>query len=78
MSPVRYELGFYIPEDDTLHSHRRANLKSDTIREFENVVLRIMFETNSRNATEEWTQSYNGISTTGNPKYVPSVQSVWR
>jgi hypothetical protein len=28
MSPVRYELGFYISEDDILHSHRRENLKS--------------------------------------------------
>jgi hypothetical protein len=27
VSPVRYELGFYIP-DDILHSHRRENLKS--------------------------------------------------
>jgi hypothetical protein len=27
VSPVKYELGFYIPEDDTLHSHRRGNLK---------------------------------------------------
>jgi hypothetical protein len=26
--PVKYELGFYIPEDDILHSHRRENLKS--------------------------------------------------
>jgi hypothetical protein len=25
---VRYELGFYIPEDGFLHSHRRENLKS--------------------------------------------------
>jgi hypothetical protein len=25
--PVRFELGFYIPEDDVLHSHRRENLK---------------------------------------------------
>jgi hypothetical protein len=25
---VRYELGFYIPEEDILHSHRRENLKS--------------------------------------------------
>jgi hypothetical protein len=22
VSPVKYELGFYIPEDDILHSHR--------------------------------------------------------
>jgi hypothetical protein len=28
VSSVRYELGFYIPEDDSLHSHRRENLKS--------------------------------------------------
>jgi hypothetical protein len=25
---ARYELGFYIPEDGILHSHRRENLKS--------------------------------------------------
>jgi hypothetical protein len=25
--PVRYELGFYIPEDDILHGDRRGNLK---------------------------------------------------
>jgi hypothetical protein len=25
---VKYKLGFYIPEDDILHSHRRENLKS--------------------------------------------------
>jgi hypothetical protein len=29
VSPVRYELGFYIPEEDGIfHSHRRENLKS--------------------------------------------------
>jgi hypothetical protein len=27
MSPVKYELGFYIPEDDILHSNRRENLE---------------------------------------------------
>jgi hypothetical protein len=26
VSPVRYELGFYIPEDDILRSHRREKL----------------------------------------------------
>jgi hypothetical protein len=30
MFPVKYELGFYILEDDILHSHRRENLKSYT------------------------------------------------
>jgi hypothetical protein len=28
MFPMRYELGFYIPEDVIPHSHRRKNLKS--------------------------------------------------
>jgi hypothetical protein len=28
VSPVKYEQGFYIPEDGILHSHRRENLKS--------------------------------------------------
>jgi hypothetical protein len=28
VSPVKYELGFYIPEDDILHSHRREHSKS--------------------------------------------------
>jgi hypothetical protein len=28
MSPVKYELGLYIPQDGILHSHRRENLKS--------------------------------------------------
>jgi hypothetical protein len=27
VSPVRYKLGFYIPEDGIIHSHRRENLK---------------------------------------------------
>jgi hypothetical protein len=27
VSPVKYELGSYIPEDDILHRHRRENLK---------------------------------------------------
>jgi hypothetical protein len=28
VSPVNYKLGFYIPEDDILHSHCRGNFKS--------------------------------------------------
>jgi hypothetical protein len=28
VSPVRYELGFYISEDDILHSQRRESLES--------------------------------------------------
>jgi hypothetical protein len=26
--PARYDLGFYIPKDGILHSHRRENFKS--------------------------------------------------
>jgi hypothetical protein len=29
VSPVKYELGFYIPDNGNLHSHRREKLKSD-------------------------------------------------
>jgi hypothetical protein len=28
VSPVKYEVGFYIPDDDILHSHRSDDLKS--------------------------------------------------
>jgi FtsZ-interacting cell division protein ZipA len=28
VSPVKYELGFCIPEDNIFHRHRRENLKS--------------------------------------------------
>jgi hypothetical protein len=28
MFPERYELGFYIPKVDILHSHRREDIKS--------------------------------------------------
>jgi hypothetical protein len=28
VSAVKYEMGFYIPEDDVLYSHCRENLKS--------------------------------------------------
>jgi hypothetical protein len=30
--PVRYELGFCMPEDGILHSNRRGNLKSYYLR----------------------------------------------
>jgi hypothetical protein len=30
---VRYELDFFIPEDDILHSHHRENLKSYKLRQ---------------------------------------------
>jgi hypothetical protein len=39
VSPVRYELGFYIPEDDVLLSHRREHLKSYIIESFSSVVF---------------------------------------
>jgi hypothetical protein len=32
VSPVKYELDFYIPEDDILHSDRRERLKSYTVK----------------------------------------------
>jgi hypothetical protein len=29
VSPVKYELGFYIPDDDILHSHCREHVKCE-------------------------------------------------
>jgi hypothetical protein len=40
VSPVRYEQGFYIPEDDILHSDRRENLKSYILWKF---VCQVLF-----------------------------------
>jgi hypothetical protein len=39
VSPVRYRHGFYIPEDDILHSYCRENLKSYNIRIVERVIF---------------------------------------
>jgi hypothetical protein len=36
VSPVKYQLGSYIPEDDILHSLRRENLKFMTVFDFGN------------------------------------------
>jgi hypothetical protein len=36
VSPVKYELGFYIPEDGILLSHRRGNLKSYKVHAYSN------------------------------------------
>jgi hypothetical protein len=47
VSSVRYELGFYIPEDDILHSHRSEDLKSYIAPSSCNdaaVMLRLVFE----------------------------------
>jgi hypothetical protein len=30
---MKYELEFYIPEDEILHSHRRENLKSYNVEQ---------------------------------------------
>jgi hypothetical protein len=45
VSPVRYELGFYIPEDGNLHSQRRENLKSwrSNLYKYRKVVSKLAF-----------------------------------
>jgi hypothetical protein len=45
VSPVKYELGFYITEDDILHSHRRDNLKAYTVRlEFSSTIILLLYD----------------------------------
>jgi hypothetical protein len=39
VSPVKYKLGFYIPEDDILHSHRRGNKSYTVLGTFINNLL---------------------------------------
>jgi hypothetical protein len=53
MSPVRYELGFYIPEDGVPRSDRRENLKSyivsavyNSLRQLVSMVTRTCFMNN--------------------------------
>jgi hypothetical protein len=41
VSAVKYELGFYIPEDDILHSHCRENLKSYICQHSQCAVIQI-------------------------------------
>jgi hypothetical protein len=43
VSPVKYEAGFCIQEDDILHSHRREDLKSDMWAMFHDHLLTQMF-----------------------------------
>jgi hypothetical protein len=49
VSPVKYEVGFYIPEDDILHSHRREHLKSYV--QFGGVLGVVLSETASRQSS---------------------------
>jgi hypothetical protein len=55
MSPVRYELGFYIPEDAILHSHRRENLKSY------NTTSRLRSRSNNFRLHTHWTAPHDNI-----------------
>jgi hypothetical protein len=43
VSPMKYELGFYIPEDDILHSHRRETLKSYIDNNCQSMLLYTIF-----------------------------------
>jgi hypothetical protein len=38
VSPVKYELGFYIPEDGILHIHCRENLKPYMKKESNDII----------------------------------------
>jgi hypothetical protein len=44
VSPVRYELGFYIPEDDVPHGHRHENLKPYIVFLFTRQQLSLTFD----------------------------------
>jgi hypothetical protein len=46
VSPVKYEMGFYIPEDGILHSHCRENLKSYIVGRLFHIRITYVFPTN--------------------------------
>jgi hypothetical protein len=53
MSPVRYELGLHIPENDILHCHRRENLKCTKSYDLY-MLLRTATETETLLCIEGW------------------------
>jgi hypothetical protein len=60
VSPVKYELLFYIPEDDFRHSHRRENLKSYVVPSSRILVILIM---EGQNSTKRWfLQEQHGVT----------------
>jgi hypothetical protein len=59
--PVKYELGFYIPEDDILHSHCRENLKSYSVKTICKEVIVACLSTSTRLA-EGTKESSNYLS----------------
>jgi hypothetical protein len=68
MSPVRYELGFYIPEDYILHSHCRENLRSYLYR----VALR--YTPRGRNAVLVYVSRHSLPSDTISPPFLSTHQ----
>jgi hypothetical protein len=67
VSPVKYELGFYVPEDGFLHSHRRGNLKSYMPVTRLEAVGRLLCLSSS-----------NGVALTGQSTRLRSVEEVHR
>jgi hypothetical protein len=57
VSPVKYELGFYITEDDILHSHRRGNLRSYSVVPISPILVILMKEALSSFETSVLTRS---------------------
>jgi hypothetical protein len=57
MSPVRYELGFHIPEDGILHSHRRENPTSYELK----VALKLFYQQEARKMTCNKIPKYNNM-----------------
>jgi hypothetical protein len=49
MSPVRYELGFYIPENGILHNDSTGNLKSYSVL-IESMKLSTLYTANMANS----------------------------
>jgi hypothetical protein len=48
VSPVKYELDFYIPDEDILHDHSRENLESYIIGSYSGIANRVQRKKGTR------------------------------
>jgi hypothetical protein len=72
MSPVKYELGFYISEDAILHSHSPENLKSYILsiliyRNYQNTIYQSVFLSKQDNDCDP------GEATSSNGAQLPNI-----
>jgi hypothetical protein len=71
VSPVKYELGFCVPEDDILHSHRCENLRpymeTDSVHEMLYFIILRILDAEERSETKWFWLSHIASKLTSAP-----------